>query len=325
MLAVNPNIVKHIKETAIMGFVEVLKNLRKISSFIRTAKSDIKDFDPDLILFIDYPGFNLRIAKWAKSKDYKTAYYIAPKVWAWKESRVHKLKKYIDKLYVIFPFEVDYFRQFDINATFLGNPLAFDIQRYKSSNPTTKQATALLPGSRKQELKRHLDLLYDYAASRPENTFYLPLAQGFSEQDLAHISKRNPPENVAFSKDSWEVLNACDFGIIASGTASWEAMLFGVNQIVIYKAHWLSYLIAKQLVKTKFISLVNINAQKTVIPELIQEDANLQELDRLTTQLKAEKSTVLNQYTTINTGLKVEENPFELFAQNLLTSFSSSS
>lgn len=318
MLRESPNIVKHIKDTAFMGFIEVLKNLGKIKANLRFCKTDIEAFDPDIVLFIDYPGFNLRIAKWAKQKNYNTFWYISPKVWAWKESRVKKMKSAIDHLYVIFPFEVKYFAQFGIEAHYLGNPLAYKVKQYRLDNPVEKDAIVLMPGSRTQELKRHLGLMYDYARSNQNEQFILPLAQGFTSESLKELSMQDLPSNIELTTESWEALNRAKSGVIASGTATLEAMLFDVPQVVIYKANPLSYQIAKRLVKIKYISLVNILAGRRVITELIQQDANPTNLKKEMSLLTTNTTQLSNDYKQIKEELSLlGSQPFDALVDSI--------
>ncbi len=317
MLSESPHIVKHIRDTAYMGFIEVVKNLRKIRANINLCKTDIKAFDPDIILFIDYPGFNLRIAEWAKSQDYHTVWYISPKVWAWKESRVQKMKQAIDHLFVIFPFEVQYFSKFGVKATYLGNPLAYRIQKYRIDNPVKKDAIILMPGSRTQELKRHLSLMYDYATSCQSEQFILPLAQGFTPAKVRSLCNQEIPSNIMFTSDSWAALNRAKSGVIASGTATLEAMLFEVPQVVIYKANPISYQIAKRLVKIQYISLVNILANRPVITELIQNDATLPNLKHEMNNIENNHIQITNDYREITSTLATDSQPFDALVSRI--------
>lgn len=318
MLAESGNIVKHIKETAFMGFVEVVKNLRTIRSNMQLCKDDITEYQPDCIIFIDYPGFNLRIAEWAKSQQFTTAYYIAPKVWAWKENRVKKLKAFIDHLYVIFPFEVDYFAKHEIKANYFGSPLVNEINAYRSAHPSEQSKIVLMPGSRAQELKRHMPLMVEYAMAYPDEQFILPITQGFTKASLAAYSPQSIPDNIEVVNNSWEALNQARLGIIASGTATLEGMLFDVPQVVIYKANWLSYHIAKRVVKLKWISLVNIIANKEVVTELIQDKANIDDLEQTISHLQSPQSKVTDEYATIRTTLESSEDPIQKMVSDLI-------
>lgn len=316
MLSQNANIVKHIRDTAYMGFVEVVKNLRTIKANIALCKSDIADFKPDLIVFIDYPGFNLRIAEWAKANDFKTAYYIAPKVWAWKESRVKKIRAFVDQLYVIFPFEVDYFAGHDVNAKYFGCPLADEITPVNSDQATS---IAILPGSRKQELKRHIPLLFDLAKAQPNDKFVLPLAQGFEPSDLDAIQPR--PTNVKIVRGVEHSLTSAKYAIVASGTATLETMLYGVPQCVIYIANPISYAIGKQLVKLDYISLVNIIAGKEVVKELLQGEANLDNLKAKINADNQKRNNQMNDYSSLRKQLTSDQSAIDLVVADMLSTF----
>lgn len=320
MLKEDSNIVKHIKETSFMGFIEVVNNIGKIRKNFALCKTDILHYKPDVLLFIDYPGFNLRIAGWAKTRGVKTAYYIAPKVWAWKESRIKKIKQYVDKLYVIFPFEVAYFAKHGVTAEYFGNPLYSRIEAYKKNNPVTKQGIALLPGSRDQEIKRHLPLMYAFATKHPDREFLLPMAQGYDIERFWSLTGLKGPSNIMMLHNSWEVLNQVKYAIVASGTATLETMLFDVPQVVIYKANPISYFIAKRLLKIKFISLVNIIANNKIIEELIQHEATLENIAFHINQLDNPKT--LLQYTTVKESLDSSEDPIALMVKDLYSTFS---
>lgn len=318
MLKQSPHIVKHIRETSIMGFVEVLKNIKTINANINLCKRDILEFNPDHIIFIDYPGFNLRIAEWAKKSGFSTVYYIAPKVWAWKESRVKKLRLYIDHLYVIFPFEKEYFHQHGIHAKYYGSPLVNRIKQYQEKNPSEKTKIVLMPGSRKQEIKRHLPLMLSYVTEHPKESFILPVAQGLQKDSLPNND--HLPENLEIVTNSWEALNQSKFGIISSGTATLEAMLFNVPQIVIYKTNMITYQIARRVVKLNWISLVNIIANKEVVKELIQEDASLDRLESIIIEVNESISKIKNAYSDISQSLSLYEDPIHEMVKDLLKS-----
>ena len=319
MLAQSPNIVKHINETAIMGFFEVVKNLKTIKANLNLCKSDILEFEPDCIIFIDYPGFNLRIAEWAKSQDITTAYYIAPKVWAWKESRVKKLKAYVDYLYVIFPFEVEYFAKHGISASYFGSPLVNQINDFREANPTSKDKIILMPGSRKQELQRHLPIMIDFATIHNDQTFILPMAQGVTKQSLEALSPKPLTSNIELVDDSWTALNQAKLGIITSGTATLEAMLFDVPQVVIYKTSWVTYKIAQLLIKIKWASLVNIIANKEVVRELLQYEATMENLEKSLEELVQNSDKVEAQYKAITASLHTTDKPIHEMVDDLVS------
>ena len=276
--------VKHIKELAFMGFFEVLKNITTIIRNIKFCKNDIKEFNPDKIIYIDYPGFNLKISKWAKNNGYKNYYYISPQIWAWKENRIKTIKKNIDKLFVIFPFEKEYYQEkHNMEVEFYGHPLIEQIDNFNSSNEFLKKnkitkernIITLLPGSRSQEINSMLPI-------------FLTLKKHFLNYEFIVAGVKNVNKSVyqpALDLDvkvvynqTYDLLSQSKIAIVTSGTASLECALFNVPQIVCYKTSKLSYLIGKSFVKIKFISLVNIILRKAVVKELIQNNMTEEKL-----------------------------------------------
>ena len=283
---------KHYKELAFMGFVEVLFHLPKIWSNIQFCKADILDYQPDSIILIDYAGFNLRIAKFAKKAGFKVFYYISPKVWVWNEGRVKKLKKYVDKMFVIFPFEKDFYQkkwQWP-SVEFVGNPLVDAIANYKKANPLPSKLDlkgtlaiderpiiALLAGSRRQEVRRMLPLMAQMSNYFLEYQFVIAGAPALSMDFYRQILEQNEASQVAIVQDqTYLLLSLSSAALVTSGTATLETALFNVPQVVCYKSDFLSYLIAKQLIqkRIKFISLVNLILQKEAVKELIQGEMN---------------------------------------------------
>lgn len=284
-------VVKHYRELAFMGFFEVVANLRTILSNLNACKKDILEFKPDAIILIDYPGFNLRIAEFAHQHKIKVCYYIAPQIWAWKESRIKKIKKNIDRLFVILPFEKDFYKKHDYNAHFYGHPLLDIIEEKKSdrlqfikkNNLSEKPIIALLPGSRKQELTRMLPIMLNVMAHYPDYQFVIAGTNALpKELYAAYLSGYSVP--VVFNQ-TYDLLQHAHAGIIKSGTSTLETTLFETPQVVCYTANKISYHIAKRLVKIKYISLPNLIMDKKVVTELIQNDftqENLKaELDKL--------------------------------------------
>ncbi len=272
----------HYNNVSIMGFVEVLMNLRSIFANMDLCKKQIISFAPDVVILIDYPGFNLRIAEYCKDKGIKVVYYISPKVWAWKENRAKKLEKYVDLLLLIFPFEVDYFKKWKVKTAYVGNPLMDEIHQF-SPNPTfrkqnqlsEKPIIALLPGSRKQEIKTTLPLMIKLAQSYSDYQFLVAGAPSISKDFYAAYENENENENVKIIyNQTYDILSQSTAAIVCSGTATLETALFNIPQVCAYVAHPVSYMIAKMLVKIKFISLVNLNLDREVICELIQDDFN---------------------------------------------------
>lgn len=273
----------HYNQTAIMGFVEVLLKIRTILGFISKCKKQILAFKPDVVVLIDYPGFNLRIAEFAKQHKIKTVYYIAPKVWAWKENRAKKLEKFVDELLLIFSFEVSYFKKWNVKATYVGNPLLDEINAFtadpdfKNLNNLSenKPIIALLPGSRKQEISSTLPNMMKLADEYKDYEFVICGAPSIKPEFYQTFIGTNT--KIIYNK-TYEVLHLAKAAIVCSGTATLETALFKVPQVCAYVANNISYLIAKQFVKIKYISLVNLNLDKPAITELIQHDYTLEKL-----------------------------------------------
>lgn len=287
-------LVKHYKETAIMGFAEVLMNLGKIKGFFKECKADIKSYQPDVLILIDYPGFNLRMAEFANSIGLKTYYYISPKIWAWKESRIKKIKAFVDKMFVIFPFEVDYFKKHNFPVDYAGNPLLDAVQEkideegsfddfIQQNNLENKPVIGILAGSRKQEIDRNLGVMLEIIPHYKDYQFVIAAAPSI-EPD--YYTKFTEGHNVkVVLNQTYETLKHSTAAMVTSGTATLETALFNVPQVVCYRAGNLSYFIAKQFVKLDYISLVNLIMDSEVVKELIQFDMNprrvKEELDKV--------------------------------------------
>ena len=282
-------LVKHYRDLAFMGFWEVIKNIFTILRNLKFCKKDIEQFQPDTLVLIDYPGFNLRIAKWAKQKGLRVIYYISPQVWAWKENRVKMMKQTIDKMIVILPFEKDYFKnKWDWEVEYVGHPLVEVIEseklKVKSENYSNKEIVALLPGSRKQEILKKLPVMLEVSKSFPSYQFIVAKAPGLD--DNFYSSLLSSYVNVsAVSGKTYDLLMQAKAALVTSGTATLETALFGVPEVVCYKGSFLSYEIGKRLVKVKFISLVNLIMDKLVVKELIQHDMNVKNLEHELHQL----------------------------------------
>tara|TARA_B100000886_G_scaffold16564_1_gene10576 strand:- start:91 stop:1188 length:1098 start_codon:yes stop_codon:yes gene_type:complete len=306
--------VKHIKELAFMGFYEVLKNIITIVRNINFCKNDIKEFNPDKIIYIDYPGFNLKICKWAKNNGYKNYYYISPQIWAWKESRIKSIKNNIDKLFVIFPFEKEYYqKKFNMEVEFYGHPLIEQIDNFNSSkdflkkNKITKERDiiTLLPGSRSQEINSMLPI-------------FLTLKKHYSNYELIVAGVKNVNQSVyqpatdldvkIIYNQTYDLLYHSKIAIVTSGTASLECALFNVPQIVCYKTSSISYFIGKSLVNISFISLVNIILKKGTVKELIQNDLTEKNLvNELSNLLNDNRvSDMINEYSNIYSMLSIK-------------------
>jgi lipid-A-disaccharide synthase len=264
-----------------MGFVEVLLNLWTIIRNISFCKKDILQFQPDVIILVDYPGFNLRIAEFAKKNSFKVVYYISPQVWAWKKSRVHTIKKVVDKMLVILPFEEDFFKKYDVKVDFVGHPLLDAINKDASCNKEEfikknllprKPIIALLPGSRKQEVKKMLQQMLKVVSHFDKFQFVVAGVDSISKEVYAEILK-NSTANVVFNQ-THDLLHFAEAALVTSGTATLETALLEVPEVVCYKGNWLSYEIAKRIIDVKFISLVNLIMDRLVVKELIQNDLN---------------------------------------------------
>lgn len=287
MQAAGGTLAKHYKELAFMGFLEVIMNLGTIFANIKYCKNDIADFDPDVIIFIDYSGFNLRIAEWAKQQHYRTNYYISPQIWASRESRIHKIKKNIDAMYVILPFEKAFYEEkHGYPVHFVGHPLidavenrkVIDEQTFRKENNLIggKPIIALLPGSRKQEVKKMLDTMLSVTKDFPDYHFIIAGAPSL-DNDFYAPFLTNP--NVGFvANKTYDLLSVAHTALVTSGTATLETALFKVPQVVCYKANWVSYQIAKRIITLEYISLVNLIMEQEIVKELIQDDLTTKNL-----------------------------------------------
>lgn len=266
---------KDIKELAFMGFLEVLLNIRTIFKNILTCKENLLNFKPDLLILVDYPGFNLRIAKWAKSQKIPVYYYISPQIWAWKESRIHQIKQTVSRMYCILPFEKDFYMKHSLNVSYFGHPLLDEVNKFKLLNNNSlnlennRPVLAILPGSRKQEIERKLPLMIAASSQFPDYTVIVACAPNL---DLAYYEKFKTQEVLFVKNQTYNLLKNAELAIVTSGTATLEAALFKVPQVVCYKSSFISFWIAKKLIKIKFISLVNLIANKEIVRELIQKD-----------------------------------------------------
>jgi lipid-A-disaccharide synthase len=278
-------IVKHYRDLAFMGFIEVVMNLRTIFKNLAFCKQDIQEFAPDVLVLIDYPGFNLRIAEWAKQQGIKVVYYISPQVWAWKENRVKKMKTCIDKMLVILPFEKEYYKnKWNWEVDYVGHPLVQVVNEYMAANtplqatiPTQKPIIALLPGSRRQEILIKLPIMLSVAALFPGYQFVVAQAPGLEDDFYAGMLA--PYSNVSTVKNNtYSLLMQSTAALVTSGTATLETALFAVPQVVCYKGSSISYQIAKRLITIKYISLVNLIMDKLVVTELIQNELTVSQL-----------------------------------------------
>lgn len=311
-------LVLHQKEMAIMGIWEVLLNLRKIVKNLALIKNDISEWKPDVILLIDYPSFNFKIAKHAATLGIPIHYYIAPKVWAWKENRVKFIRKYISTLYSILPFEIEYFRNKGIDAIYVGNPSKEAIDTYKMTHPLSEKSKkiALLPGSRAQEILTSLPIMLDAVRGLDGFDVLIAQAPGFDDEFYHQFGAGLR----LIKNDMYSLLAQSDAAIVTSGTATLETALMGVPQVVCYKTSKLSYVIVKYLIKVKYISLVNLILDKPSITELIQDEFNAEtvrkELEKLL-QASARLNRLKEDYEQLNSKLG-NHKPSEAVARGLL-------
>ena len=293
MKAQGVELLKHYRTMAYMGFVEVAVNLRKVLGNIAQCKKDIVDYHPDVVILVDYPGFNLRIADFAHENGFKVVYYISPQIWAWKRRRVHKIKKSVDKMLVILPFEEEFYRRYGVDVTFVGNPLLDELAKVGTGNRSIflrrnslgerREIIALLPGSRRQEVKRTLPVMIKVASHFPDYQFVIA---GISSLDKSLYKDIMGQSDVFFVENqTYELLQNSSAAMVTSGTATLETALFSIPEVVCYKATDFSYRLAKWMIKVKFISLVNLIMDREVVKELIQGDMNednlVKELDQL--------------------------------------------
>ncbi len=316
-------VVKHYKDLAFMGFAEVLKNLGTILNNLKFCKQDIQAFGPDVLVLIDYPGFNLRIAEWAKKAGFKVVYYISPQVWAWKESRVNLIKKVVDKMLVILPFEEAFFNKWNYKVEYVGHPLVQVVNESIQQNKSKlsgKPIIAILPGSRKQEVSKKLPVMLQAAKAFPQYQFVVAKAAALEEEFYEPYLKEYPAVT-AVKGQTYPLLAQATAALVTSGTATLETALFGVPQVVCYKGSAVSYHIAKRLVKIKYISLVNLIMDKPVVTELIQNEfttANaIKELDYILND-PIRKLQIKKDYAELKTMLEQEGNASEKAAKAIV-------
>ena len=287
------DLVKHYRTMAFMGFVEVAVNLRKVLGNIALCKKDLVSYKPDAVILVDYPGFNFRIADFAHQQGFKVFYYISPQIWAWKRRRVHKVKRSVDKMLVILPFEEEFYKRYGVDVTFVGNPLLDELAKVGAGNRSIflrrnslgerREIIALLPGSRRQEVKRTLPVMVKAASHFPDYQF---VVAGISSLDKSLYKEIMGKSDVFFVENqTYDLLQNSSAALVTSGTATLETALFSIPEVVCYKATDFSYRLAKWMIKVKFISLVNLIMDREVVKELIQGDLNednlVKELDQL--------------------------------------------
>ncbi len=346
MAEAGADIRKHYRDLAFMGFLEVVKNLRTITRNLAFCKRDILEFQPDVIIFIDYPGFNLRIAKWlfnyqkalktTDSSKIKLFYYISPQIWAWHTSRVHDIKRIMDKVFCILPFEKDFYKKYDYDVDYIGHPLLDVVKKAKNTEGSffeenteiVKPIIALLAGSRRQEIEAMLPIMLAVVPYFPDYHFVIAAA---SAQDLSYYSSFIKNALSDFNNDlslnttvsivknkTYDVLKIATAALVKSGTSTLETALFGVPQVVCYKGSALSFAIAKRVVKIKYISLVNLIANKEIVKELIQDDFTVENL-RLELQKAIDNQAIMKKDYEILRGILGNEGASERAAALMVT------
>lgn len=324
--------VKHYRDLAFMGFVEVILNLRTILRNISFCKKDISNWQPDVIIFVDYPGFNLRIAKWARKQGLKTHFYVSPQIWAWKENRIKDIQRDIDEMYVILPFEKEFYeKKHNFDVHFVGHPLIdeiakkapINIEKFKSEHKLDERPViALLPGSRKQEISKMLKIMLSITDDFPEYQFVIAGAPS-QEPEFYHpyIKKKNV--HLVMNK-TYDVLSLSTAALVTSGTATLETALFKVPEVVCYKGSFISYEIAKRVINLDYISLVNLIMEREVVKELIQADFNRknlrEELEKILSEEHRKK--IFSDYHELETklgGTGASEKTAELIFQRIST------
>ena len=272
------DLVKHYKDYSHMGFFEVFINLKKILNNLSFCKKDIKKYNPDVIIYVDFPGFNLRIAKWAKKNKFKNHFYISPQIWAWKQNRIKTIREVIDRMYVILPFEKKFYSSINFNVHYVGHPLLDVIKTNKNEalDRGQEKIIALLPGSRDQEIKKILPEMINIIKNFKNYSFYICAAPSQKKSTyLKYIKDKNIEKVKIVENQTYEILSKSSAALVTSGTATLETALFKIPQVVCYKSSWISIMIGKFLLRNlKFISLVNLILDKEVVKELIQENLN---------------------------------------------------
>lgn len=325
MLDAGGELVKHYRELAFMGFSEVMMNLRTIFKNLNFCKEDILQTNPDVLILIDYPGFNLRIAKWAKQKKFKVIYYISPQVWAWKENRVKMMKECIDKMLVILPFEKEYYKtKWNWEVEYVGHPLVEVVGSYESGvgsqQLSDKPVVALLPGSRKQEIAKKLPVMLEVSKNFSDHQFII--AEAPSVDDSFYKTFTEKYSNVSGVKNqTYDLLQQAKAALVTSGTATLETALFGVPEAVCYKGSFLSYQIGKRLVSVKYISLVNLIMDKLVVKEFIQADMTVENLKKELSELLTDEkriATIKSDYAALKNLLSQGGNASAKAATSIL-------
>ncbi len=314
----------HIRETAIMGFAEVVLNISKIKGFFKLAKKTILEYQPDVVILIDYPGFNLRMAKWSHQQGFKTAFYISPQLWAWKKGRKETIRKYVDEMIVILPFEKEWYLKENIESHYVGHPLVEAIENTESNLDVnlglddSKPILAILPGSRNQEVRKILPLM-GQAAVQLKEKYHLVIAATdhltdddyytlLPEREIFHIVRNH----------TYELVRRAKVALVTSGTATLETALLDTPQVVCYKTASINYMIGKRLVDLKYISLVNLILDKSVVPELIQHDLTTENILYQIEKVISDTVIIKSNYSKLRSLLKLEKSASQNAAEIII-------
>lgn len=326
MLSAGCRLSKTISQLEMIGFVEVVKKLPQVLDNFRTAKNDLRRLRPDALILVDYPGFNLRMARWAYKNGIPVFYYIAPQVWAWKEKRVHQIRRYVDHLFVILPFEYDYFKAKGIrNVHYHGHPLYQEIDSHLADNDFRdrdhfkgKKLVAVLPGSRKNELDLFLPVLREVIIGMPDLHFVIAAMEKLNRKiyelfdDLTNVS--------LITGQTYDILSQCDAGLIKSGTSTLEAALFNLPQVVFYKLNPLSAKLIRRFIKIPFVALPNLIIKRKIVPELLQEDCTSQNLIHHLRHIMSDpnRKEMLSGYDELRNMLRHDQNISDIIAANII-------
>ncbi len=304
MKDVAPGQLKSIRETAFMGFYEVAKNIFRIRDLFKFAKYTIEEFQPDVVILIDYPGFNLRLSHWLKEKAIRTVFYISPQLWAWKEGRHKILRDNIDQFFVILPFEKEFYRNLDTPCIYHGHPLKEIIGSPKPLSKTIKKI-GLFPGSREQEIERILPEMIEFAQAYPQYQFVISSVQHIHKSTYTNLIPKGSPNIELSTVHSYPLMQQIDFAIACSGTTTLELALHNIPQIVVYKTSQISFAIGKRLVNTKYIALVNLIVNREIVPELLQGACNSLAIQECFEHLNNEGalSKMISEYAIIRDSL----------------------
>lgn len=307
MLEQGGTCLKHYSEMAYMGIIPVLMNLNKINDNLSLCKKAILNFEPNVVILVDYPGFNLRIAEFAKNEGIKTAYYISPKIWAWKTRRIHKIKEYVDRMYTIFPFETDFYKKYNYKVEYVGNPVFDSIQNTpnpwktkeefeKEKQLSNKPIIALLAGSRKDEIKRLLPEMLSVVDNFKEYQFIIA---GAPNIDLEFYKQYNASNIPVIYNHTYNILRFSKAAIVASGTATLETAILKIPQVVVYKLAmgWLMSKLKPYVIKTKFFSLVNLVGEREIVKELFHKEVNQETISEELNKILHSSNTQQNMLT----------------------------